>query len=93
MAIEVRIPTVLRSAVGGQSIVKADGDTIGELLTNLTVEYPSLAGQVVKEDGAMHRFVNIYLNDDDIRYLHKLDSKVTLGDVVSILPAVAGGAS
>ncbi len=93
MVVAVRIPTVLRAAVAGQAIVKAEGDTVGELLVNLTGEYPALAGQIVKDDGSMHKFVNIYLNDDDIRYLAKLETKVAEDDVVSILPAVAGGAS
>ncbi|MDA8102757.1 MAG: MoaD/ThiS family protein [Nitrospiraceae bacterium] len=91
MTVEIRIPTVLRPAVGGQSVVKADGETIGELLASLAGEYPAIAGQVIGSDGTMHRFVNIYLNDDDVRYLSKLDTKVAEGDVVSILPAVAGG--
>lgn len=91
MPVEIRIPTVLRPAVGGQSVVKAEGQTIGELLGSLAVEYPAIAGQVIGSDGAMHRFVNVYLNDDDVRYLGKLDTKVAEGDVVSILPAVAGG--
>ncbi len=91
MAIEIRIPTVLRAAVGGQSVVKAEGETVGELIESLATEYPALAGQLVGADGGMHRFVNIYLNDDDVRYLSKLDTKVADGDVVSILPAVAGG--
>lgn len=93
MAIEIRIPTVLRPFVGGQSVVKAEGETVGDLMKNLTSEYPGLLGQVIKDDGSMHKFVNIYLNDDDVRYLGKLETKVTLGDVLSILPAVAGGCS
>ena len=91
MAVEVRIPTVLRPSVGGQAVVKAEGETVGELIGHLTKEYPSLGGQVVAPDGTMHKFVNVYLNDDDIRYLDKLDTKVAAGDVVTILPAVAGG--
>lgn len=93
MAVEIRIPTVLRPNVGGQSVVKADGATIGELLRNLANEYVGLEGQIIKSDGIMHRFINVYLNDDDVRYLDKLDTKVSVGDVVSILPAVAGGDS
>ena len=91
MAVEVRIPTVLRPSVGGQSVVKAEGETIEALLASLAGEYPGLVGQVIKQDGTMHKFVNVYLNDDDIRYLEKLDTKIAPGDVVSILPAVAGG--
>lgn len=91
MAVEVRIPTVLRPSVGGQSVVKAEGETIEALLASLAGEYPGLVGQVIKQDGTMHKFVNVYLNDDDIRYLEKLDTKIAPGDVVTILPAVAGG--
>ncbi len=91
MAVEIRIPTVLRPVVSGQSVVKAEGETIGELMKNLGNEYAGLAGQILKEDGSMHKFINIYLNDDDVRYLEKLDTKVSPGDVVTILPAVAGG--
>jgi len=89
--VEVRIPTMLRSAAGGSSVVTVDGGTIGEILDELGRRFPALAGQVVTEDGSLHKFVNVYLNDDDIRYLAKLDTKVGEGDTVSILPAVAGG--
>jgi molybdopterin synthase sulfur carrier subunit len=92
VSVEVRIPTMLRSAVGGSSAVSVDGATIGEILDELARRFPALAGQVVTDDGSLHKFVNIYLNDDDIRYLAKLDTKVGEGDTVSILPAVAGGA-
>jgi molybdopterin synthase sulfur carrier subunit len=89
--VEVRLPTVLRSAAGGSATVTADGATIGEVLRHLVDTYPGMAGQVFGEDGALHRFVNVYVNDDDVRYLDKLDTKVADGDTVSILPAVAGG--
>jgi len=92
VSVEVRIPTMLRSAVGGSSAVTVDGATIGEILDELARRFPALAGQVVTDDGSLHKFVNVYLNDDDIRYLAKLDTKVGEGDTVSILPAVAGGA-
>lgn len=92
MAVEVRIPTMMRSLVGGAATVEADGATVGEIIGELTARYPSLAGQVVTGEGSLHRFVNVYVNDDDIRYLSKLDTKVGEGDTVSILPAVAGGA-
>jgi molybdopterin synthase sulfur carrier subunit len=92
VSVEVRIPTMLRSAVGGSSAVTVDGATIGEILDELGRRFPALAGQVVTDDGSLHKFVNVYLNDDDIRYLAKLDTKVGEGDTVSILPAVAGGA-
>jgi molybdopterin synthase sulfur carrier subunit len=91
MPIEVRLPTVLRAAAAGQPSVKAQGATIGEVLGDLTTTYPAMAGQVLAPDGGLHRFVNVYINDDDVRYLDKLDTKVGEDDVVSILPAVAGG--
>lgn len=91
MPVEVRLPTVLRSAAGGSSSVTIPGSTIGEVLQTLTTTYPSMAGQVLTEDGSLHRFVNVYVNDDDVRYLDQLETKVADGDTVSILPAVAGG--
>jgi molybdopterin converting factor small subunit len=89
--VEIRLPTVLRPHAGGQSTVSADGSTIGEVLTNLVEANPGMKGQVLTDDGSLHRFVNVYLNDDDVRYLDKLDTKVSNGDTISILPAVAGG--
>lgn len=91
MAVEVRIPTVLRSHAGGASTVQLSGETLGEVLAKLVAEYPGMAGQVVQEDGALHKFVNIYVNDDDVRYLQGLDTPVPDGAEISILPAVAGG--
>ena len=92
MTVEVRLPTVLRQHAKGQSSVSASGATIGEVLQDLVQTYPSMAGQVVTSEGALHRFVNVYRNDDDVRYLERLDTKVSDTDVISILPAVAGGA-
>ena len=91
MPVAVRLPTVLRPAAGGNSTVSANGSTIGEVLADLVATYPGMAGQVLTDDGALHRFVNVYVNDDDVRYLDQLDTKVADGDEVSILPAVAGG--
>ena len=91
MAVEVRLPTVLRSQAGGAAVVTVDGATIGEVLGKLVAEYPGLAGQVVQADGSLHKFVNIYVNDDDVRYLDGLETPVPDGAEVSILPAVAGG--
>jgi molybdopterin synthase sulfur carrier subunit len=92
VSVEVRIPTMLRPHVGGSATIAVDGSTIREVVDALVNAYPGLADQVVTPDGALHKFVNVYLNDDDIRYLDKLDTKVGEGDTVSILPAVAGGA-
>ena len=91
MAVEVRLPTVLRSHAGGASVVTVDGATIGDVLGKLVAEYPGLAGQVIQADGTLHKFVNIYVNDDDVRYLDGVDTPVPDGAEVSILPAVAGG--
>lgn len=71
--------------------MQANGDTLGEAVEDLVRQFPGLAGQVVTDDGTLHKFVNVYVNDDDVRYLDKLDTKLAEGDVISILPAVAGG--
>lgn len=91
MSVEVRVTSVLQKVTGGAKTVKAEGGTIGQLLQNLENQYPGFSGQVFQEEGKLHRFVNIYLNDEDIRYLGQLDTPVKSGDVVSILPALAGG--
>ena len=91
MAVEVRLPTLLRVHADGAPSVAADGATVGEVFGALTTAYPGLAGQLVDDQGALHKFVNVYVNDDDIRYLEQLATPVTNRDVVSILPAVAGG--
>ena len=91
MPVEVRMPTILRPHVGGSPTVTAEGKTVGELFDGLVARYPGLKGQLVTESGDLHKFVNVYRNDDDVRYLDLLDTKVADGDVVSILPAVAGG--
>ncbi len=91
MAVEVRLPTVLRSQAGGAAAVSVDGATIGEVLIKLVAEYPGMAGQVLTSEGTLHKFVNIYVDDDDVRYLQGLDTPVADGSEVSILPAVAGG--
>jgi molybdopterin converting factor small subunit len=89
--VEVRLPTVLRQHAGGQSSVKANGSTIGEVFDDVIRQFPLLNGQVVTEDGALHKFVNVYRNDEDVRFLDKLETTVSDNDVVTILPAVAGG--
>ena len=91
MPVEIRLPTILRQHAGGQATVKANGGTLTEVFEDLVRQFPNLAGKVVTDDGALHKFVNVYVNDDDVRYLDKLDTKVEGSDVVSILPAVAGG--
>jgi molybdopterin synthase sulfur carrier subunit len=91
MAVEVRIPTILRKHTGGEKAVEAEGDTVRDLLGDLDRRYPGIAGQLLNQDGSLHRFVNVYVNDEDVRFLGALDAKLTDGDVVAILPAVAGG--
>jgi len=91
LPVEVRLPTVLRAQAGGQSTLEMAGVTVGDVLRELVAQYPGMAGQVLTEDGSLHRFVNVYVDDDDIRYLSGLDTKVSDGATVSILPAVAGG--
>ena len=92
MAIEVRIPTILRSYTGGEKSVQGAGDTLADLLTDLDAKHPGLRGRLITPEGGLHRFVNIYVNDEDVRFLGALDAKVSDGDSVTILPAVAGGA-
>ena len=91
MPVEVRLPTVLRQHAAGQSSVKANGSTIGEVFDDLVRQFPLLANQVITEDGTLHKFVNVYRNDDDVRFLDKLATPVEDEDVITILPAVAGG--
>jgi sulfur-carrier protein len=93
MPVTVRIPTILRKHVGGEPIVQGRGDTVGDLLDDLEARYPGLKRGVVDDGGGLHRFVNVYVNDEDVRYLGALEAKVGEGDTVSILPAVAGGGS
>ena len=93
MANDVLIPTPLRVYAGKQDTVRAEGKTVGELLQNLTSQYADLRNHLYTEDGRLRSFVNVYLNDDDIRYLEKEDTPVSEGDTISIVPSVAGGGS
>jgi len=93
MAITVRIPTVLRAASGGAPTFAATGSTIGAVLADLTATHPGVTAQVFNEDGTLHKFLNVYVNDDDVRYLGGLAAPVADGDEVTLLPAVAGGAA
>ena len=90
MAIQVRIPTILRTHTGGQKTVEASGSTLAEVIDNLEATHGGIKGRLVKE-GTLHRFVNIYVNDEDVRFAGGLDAAVSDGDNVTILPAVAGG--
>ena len=90
MAVDVRIPTILRPLTGGEKSVSGSGDSLGGLIADLDAQFPGLADRLI-EDGALRRFVNVYLNDEDVRFLGGLDTPVADGDSVTILPAVAGG--
>ena len=92
MAVEVRIPTVFRRFTGGESSVELEPGTVSNLIEQLEQRYPGMGEQLLTSEGDLHRFINVYVNDEDARYLEKLDTKVTDGDTVSLLPSVAGGA-
>ena len=87
----IRIPLVLRPSVGGEREVSADGDTVGAVLTNLAATHPETQGQLFDEAGELNRYVNVYLNDEDVRVLDGLDTAVAASDAIVILPAMAGG--
>jgi MoaD family protein len=91
MAIEVRIPTILRTHTGGNKTVEGSGATLGALVDDLDTQHPGLKNRLVTEEGKLHRFVNVYVNDEDVRFTGALDTAVKDGDSVTILPAVAGG--
>jgi molybdopterin synthase sulfur carrier subunit len=92
MPVDVKLPTMLRSQADGQATVAVDGETVGAVFNALIDRYPGLRDNLLDAAGGLHKFVNVYKDDDDIRYLDGLDTKLANGDVVSILPAVAGGA-
>jgi sulfur-carrier protein len=89
--VKVKIPTMMRARVDDQPVVEVSGSTLRDLIDDIDRRYPGFAGGVVAADGSLHRFVNVYVNDEDVRYLGALDTRVAEGDTVSILPAVAGG--
>jgi MoaD family protein len=91
MAIEVRIPTILRTHTGGSKTVEGNGATLAALVDDIDAQHPGIKGRLVTEDGKLHRFVNVYVNDEDVRFTGALDTAVKDGDSVTILPAVAGG--
>ncbi len=92
MAIEVRIPTILRSYTGGTKAVEGKGDSLAALFDDLDSRHPGLKARLVTDGGELHRFVNVYVNDEDVRFTGALQSPLKDGDAVTILPAVAGGA-
>lgn len=87
----VKIPPVLRAQTGGQSVVEAAGDDVGAALRALTEAHPDLARQLFDDAGALNRYVNVYLNDEDVRLLDGLETAAGEGDTIVILPAMAGG--
>ncbi|MGI8869190.1 MAG: MoaD family protein [Mycobacteriales bacterium] len=91
MAIEVRVPTILRSYTGGEKKVDASGDTLAAVLDDLDSRHAGIKGRLVTAVGDLHRFVNVYVNDEDVRFTGALETKLADGDTVTILPAVAGG--
>ena len=92
MAIEVRIPTILRTYTDGAKQVEGTGSTLGDLFTDLEQRHGGLRDRLIDNGGGLRRFVNVYLNDEDVRFLDGISTKVADGDSVTILPAVAGGA-
>jgi sulfur-carrier protein len=91
VSVEVRIPTVFRRFTNQEAVAQLEPGTIADLVTQLDHRYPGIGSQLLAEDRQLHRFVNVYLNDEDIRYLNKLETEASEGDTVSLLPSVAGG--
>ena len=91
MAVTVKLPTILRKHAAGEAKVDGEGATLRELLANLESSYPGITKNVLTDDGGLHRFINVYVNDEDVRYLGSLETELHDGDTVSLLPAVAGG--
>jgi sulfur-carrier protein len=89
----IKIPVVLRESVGGAKEVSADGGDVGTVLRSLADQHPDLRSQLFAGDGSLNRYVNVYLNDEDVRVLDGLDTAVGESDVLNVLPAMAGGAA
>jgi molybdopterin synthase sulfur carrier subunit len=89
--VQVRIPTPLRKYTGGAEAVPAEGATVGALVKDLDTRHPGIKDRICDESGAVRRFVNIFVNGEDIRFLANLDTAVKAGDEVSVVPAIAGG--
>jgi molybdopterin synthase sulfur carrier subunit len=87
----IKIPPVLRGSVGGEKEVEASGANVGEVLRGLASQHPATESQLFSEDGELNRYVNVYLNDEDVRVLQGLDTSVSDSDTIVILPAMAGG--
>jgi molybdopterin synthase sulfur carrier subunit len=92
MAIDVRIPTILRTYTDGAKAVTADGATLAALIDDLEVNHPGIKDRLIEDHGELRRFVNVYINDEDVRFIGGLEAELSDGDQVVVLPAVAGGA-
>jgi molybdopterin converting factor small subunit len=93
VSVQVRIPTILRSYTGGAAEVTAAEGTLRQVIAGLDAAYPGLGGRILDEGGNIRRFVNVYVGDEDVRFAQGLDTNVPAGERVSVIPAVAGGAS
>ena len=91
MSVTIRIPTTLRTLTGGESQVQVDGATVGDALSALDSAHPGFRDRLFDDDGSLRRFVNVFLADDDVRYLDGVDTAVPDGETISIIPAVADG--
>lgn len=91
MSVSVRIPTILRTYTNGDSEVSADGETLAAVLDSLEQSYPGIKARIVDEQGAIRRFVNVYVGNDDVRFLEALETSTPEGAQISVIPAVAGG--
>ena len=90
-AVKVRIPTILRTYTGGESEVAASGDTLAQVIDDLDSSYPGIKGRILDDQGAIRRFVNVYVGNDDVRFLDSLETPTPEGAQISVIPAVAGG--
>ncbi|GAB2620881.1 MoaD/ThiS family protein [Nocardioides ginkgobilobae] len=91
MSVSVRVPTILRTYTGGESEVSASGATLAEVLDDLDASYPGIKARILDDNGALRRFVNVYVGDEDVRFLDDLATATPAGAKVSVIPAVAGG--
>ena len=91
MSVNVRVPTILRTYTGGESEVSAEGATLSQVLDSLDASYHGIKGRIVDEQGQLRRFVNVYVGNDDVRFLEALETKTPDGTQISVIPAVAGG--
>jgi molybdopterin converting factor small subunit len=91
MSVSVRIPTILRTYTGGESEVSADGATLADVIDDLEANFSGIKARILDDQGAIRRFVNVYVGNDDVRFLENLETKTPEGTQVSVIPAVAGG--